>query len=448
MAYEDSMNAKVALNEGEALISVLTQDFDGDQLDEQIIAYRNLLEQESPIYVTYVEYLNPEGGYRRIWNTSTAVGRPGTLTLYSQDVLGDRSVCILITGMNAAGEHTLTILRINSGVPTAPNTSGEEYFSRIAEIHIDGSIRVIETERTQAYQQGLSGGQSFDIVAYGRDNDSTNILDQVEITYAYSPGQDRYVQAKIARLPGSQVEQRRVRELLSGNSGEFEGFIEGLWYYVSPQGTLDNRQYIYFDPDNRELIFYGEETQQIFVWQNSSPTRYGLYVSSQNISVTTLRRFLDIELESLDSIRVKVFEDVRLKIGVSASWDGSYRKAGTVKDPPPAAREVHSYFDAAYDGSIGTLRFNTNGTYELHAEGTVKEGNYAFFILDNRELLELRPGSITGLSRETYLVETDGNRRLTGSENGPPSLTLTRVRLSTKGIQDVHEAAITLTLAG
>jgi hypothetical protein len=290
---------------------------------------------------------------------------------------------------------------------------------------------------------GLTNGQSYTIAAYGRDYESSNILDQVEITYSYNTTNGLYEQTSLARLPGSQVEQRRVRELLNGAPGEFESFITGLWYYVSPQGTLDSRQYIYFDPGSRELIFYGDEIQQVFTWQNSSPTRYGLYVSSQNISVTTLRRFLDIELESLESIRVKVFEDVRLKIGVSAPWDGSYRRAENAERNPALAGEsrVLPHFNAAYDGSIGRMVFSSDGNYTLSTAGVVQQrGKYAFFKLDSQELLELRPQN--GNSHETYRVEHGA-----GQEEGlPENLTLVRIRLGTRGVQELHEADISLAL--
>jgi hypothetical protein len=441
MAHEDSITAKVALEDGEALVSVLNHDFDGDQQEEQIVAYRNLLEIESPIYITYIDYDNRIGGYKRLWNTPTAATRPGTITLYTMDMIGDRSICVLIPGMNGSGEHTLTVFRKNSPAPPANGEAGEdEPFSKIAELRIDGSISVQEAKRTQAYQRGLAKGQSNTIVAYGRDHESSNMLDQVELTYTYNLVKGRYEQSALSRVPGTQIEQRRVQELLSGDPAEFERFITGLWYYAGPQGALDNRQYIYFDPQNRELIFYGEETQQVFAWQNSSATRYGLYVSSQNISVTTLRRFLDIELESLDSIRIKVIEDVRLKIGISASWDGSYRRAGafeTAAEQPGAA--VTPYIDAVYDGSIGKLIFNTDGAYELYAEGNIRTGKYAFFSLEGQELLELKPGNINGLPRETYRV----NREDAAGEDG--TLTLVRVRLGTRGIQELHEAAISLT---
>jgi hypothetical protein len=451
MAYEDSVNAKIALNEGETMVTTLTQDIDGDLLDEQIIAYRNLLELDSPIYITYADFDGQTGGYKRIWSAPTAATRPGTVTLYAQDLIGDRSTCVLVSGMNGAGEHTLTVFRKNSRNPfpagaSPDEPSGEEQvFNKIAELRIDGAISVQEAERTQAYQMGFAKGQSFAIAAYGRDYESSNILDQVEITYSYNSGNGLYEQSGITRVPGSQIEQRRVRELLNGGAGAFESFINGLWYYVSPEGTIDSRQYIYFDSLNREVIFYGEEIQQVFSWQNSSPTRYGLYVSSQNISVSTLRRFLDIELESLESIRLKVFEDVRLKIKVSAPWDGSYRKAGMVELKTARAAPDNSmapHIDAIYDGSIGKIRFSKDGVYTLNTGGTVQQGKYAFFLLDNQELLELRPQNGTEMPRETYRLE----RSETDPEGLYKNITLVRIRLGTRGVQELHEAAISLAL--
>jgi hypothetical protein len=437
MVYEDAMNAKIPLKEGEAIVAVLTQDLNGDMVDEQILAHRSLLEMDGPVSVSYIEFDDALGGYRRIWTESTAVTRPGTTSVYTQDILGDRSICILISGMDSAGEHTLTIFRLG-GSEGPPET--KETFAKIAEIRIDGSIQVQKIERSWAYQTGLSRGQSFAIAAYGRDFSSSNILDQVERIYTYDSGKGVYEQTRTTRIPGSQIEQRRVRELLNGDKEQFEQFITGLWYYVSPQGTVDNRQYIYFDPQGGEIIFYGENIQQVFNWRNSSATRHGLYISSQNISVSTLRRFIDIELESLDSIRVKVFEDVRLKIYVTAPWDGSYRKAETAKaaaalSKPP--NTVLPYLDASYEGSIGRIVFSPDGNYVLVSGGIEKQGRYAFFTLDNQELLELRPLNSGEGAHETYRVARGG-----AEDSG--SMTLERIRLGTRGAQELHEAAVSL----
>jgi hypothetical protein len=436
MVHEDAMHAKIALREGESIVAVLTQDLDGDMVDEQILAHRTLLEMDSPVSVSCIDYDEALGGYRRIWTAPTAVTRPGTASVYTQDLIGDRSICVLVSGMDSAGEHTLTVFRIDSSDPEA-----EASFDKIAELRVDGSIRVQEAERSRAYQTGLSRGQSFTIAAYGRDFRSSNILDQVERIYGYNSETGVYEPIRTTRIPGSQIEQRRVRELLNGDREQFEQFITGLWYYVSPQGTVDNRQYIYFDPQGKEIIFYGEEIQQVFAWQNSSATRHGLYIASQNISVTTLRRFLDIELESLESIRVKVFEDVRLKIYVTAPWDGSYRKAETREaaaalSAPPG--KAVPYIDASYEGSIGRIVFSPDGAYTLISGGTVaKQGRYAFFTLDSQELLDLRPAHSGGDAHATDRVER-------GETDDSAALILKRIRLGTRGAQEAPEVAVSL----
>ncbi|MDR1238524.1 MAG: pallilysin-related adhesin [Treponema sp.] len=460
MAYEEGITVKAALGEGEILTAVLTQNFDGDPAEEQIVAYRNRQELEGAIYVSYIDYNEADRTYRRIWSAPTAAARPGTISLFTQDLIGDRSICVILTGMNGAGEHTMTIFRKNSRFQPFPPSNVpadmNQPFNKIAELRIDGAISIQETGRPQAYHLGIAQGQSFSITAYGHDYESSNIMDQREITYAFNPRIGLYEQSAVVRVPGSQIEQRRLRELLSGAPGVFEAFINDLWYYVSPEGTLDKRRYIYFDPPNRELIFFEDETQQVFTWQNASRTRYGLYISSQNISVTTLRRFLDIELQSLDSIRVKLFEDVRLKIGISASWDGSYRRAGSAQDTGRGAiAKVDSRIDALYDSPMGKIRFFPEGRYELRAGETVRQGKYSFFAVNGQELLELRPeqgssfrperGTETGGGREIYRVDAAPGD--SGAGGARKSLSLSRVRLGTMGVQELHEGIISLNAA-
>ena len=449
---EASMSAKIPLDEGEVIVHVLNGNFNGNPVEEQFVAYRNLLEMESPIYLTFIHFDMASRSYRRLWSAPTAATRPGTIRLHTQDILGDRSICLLLSGMNGPGEHTLTIFRMNYGrMPNAQlDAGGYNYFDKIAELMIDGSITVRETERPQAYQMGFGRGQSFTIAASGRDFESSNILDQIEIIYSYNPGNGLFEQSSRTRIPGTQVEQRRVRELL-GNSRAFEDFTTGLWYHITPQGTIDRHRYIFFDPSSREIIFFGDGTQQIFIWRNSTATRLGLYISSQNISVTSLRRAIDIELTSLDSVRLRVIEDVRLKIGVNAPWDGSYRKAampGTGVHIHPAAAEA--FIDARYNSPAGQIRFFPNGSYEFNAGETFRQGRYTFFSLSGEKFLELRTAGIgsteinsegiSGSFRETYLVQSEPERSPTGS------ISLSRVRIGARGVERLHERAVSLAL--
>ena len=434
LLYEDSHSLKAPLGEGESVVSVLNIDFNNDSIEEQIVVFRSPADAENPVSITLFNYDERSRTYRRLWNAPVAASMPGTISLYTQDLLGDRSFCIIITGMNTQGEHTMTVFRKN------PQEDINRPFTAIAKIRIGGFINVQETERPLAYQQGIARGQPFVISASGRNSESDNMLDRIEISYAYNSASGIYEQSAITRVPGSQIEERRLREILNGEPKVFENFIYDLWYHVTPQGTIDRSQYLYFDPEKREIIFFGDGTQQVFTWNYSNATRYGLYISSQNISVTTLRRFLDIEMETLDKIRIRVIEDVRLKIYLSASWDGSYRRAGNATRALPDKKNISPYTDAVYDSSLGRLRFHANGEYELNSSGTLEKGRYAFFRVDSYDLLELRPeqnGAIGANGGENRLVYHS-----TVMETG--NLSLSRVRLGTSGIQELHEAPIIL----
>jgi len=438
---EDSYSLKVPLDEGEFAITELTIDLDNDSVEEQIVVYRSQTDTENPVSLTLFAYDNRAKIYRRLWNIPVAATMPGTVSLYTQDLLGDRSFCVIITGMNMQGEHTMTVFREN------PQKDKNLPFITIAWIQVGGSITVQETERPLAYQQGIAKGQPFVITTYGRDNDSNNMMDRIEISYAFNPLKRSYEQSAVTRVPGSQIEQRRLREILNGDAKVFEDFIYDLWYYISPDGTIDKDQYLYFDPVKREIIFFSEDIEQVFVWQNSNSTRYGIYVSSQNISVTTLRRFLDIEMESLDSVRMRVFEDVKLKITLNASWDGLYHRAGAVTRAPTDEKNVRPYVDAVYDSSLGRLRFRINGEYELSSSGSLIKGRYAFFRVNNQELLELRPerGNVPGGARK----DNGENRliyKLSAMERSE-GLSLVRVRLGAIGIHEIHEAPVIMTKA-
>jgi len=433
----ETLSARIPLGEGRVAVAVLNGNFYRSPLREQFVAYQNTLEPGSPIYLAFIGYDAASASYQRLWSAPTAATRPETVTLDTQDILGDRSVSVLLSGMNHLGEYTLTVFRLNEAEGAA------ERFTKIAEISIDGNITVREVARSQAYQMGIAPGQSFTIAAQGRDFDSDNFMDQIEIIYAHNPANGLFEERNRRRIPGAQIEQQRVRELL-GNSHAFEEFIAGLWFYVTAQGTIDRGQFIYFDPGNRQIIFFDDDTMQVFSWRNSIATRQGIHITSQNVSISTIRRGVDIQLESLDSIRIRTTENLRPAFRtVAAPWDGSYRMAGRPVNAPAvavAATPENAHIDARYDSAMGRIHFFPDGSFEIHAGGTVRQGNYVFFRVSDNELLEFRSNGDFGPRRETFLVE--GAR---GEGETRQNFALQRVRLGAGGIEKSREGAIPLT---
>ncbi|MCL2138985.1 MAG: pallilysin-related adhesin [Treponema sp.] len=447
---ENNFNLKASLSEGDSVLSILNFDRGSYAYSEQFVAYRNLNDAENIIYVTFIAYDVQAGSYQRMWNAPTTVSIPGTVNISSNDLLGDHGICVMVTGMNAQREQAMTVFRKNLQQP------GSEPFTAIAEILSDGSISIIETERPLSYRQNITNAPPYSITASRQDTESDNLLDRIEINYAYDQLSGKYRQEKINRIPGTQIEQRRLREILSGDQKVFEEFINDLWYHVSPDGTIDKNQYIYFDPGKKEIIFFGDETMQVFSWLYSNQKRLGMYITTGNTAVKTMRRFLDIELRTPDSLLIRVTEDIRLKINVSTSWDGTYRRAGNVFINEENEKSVYAYIDAVYDSSMGRLQFYLNGAYELSFLGNATKGKYVFFKVDGQDLLELRPEqSGIAAGRPEQNVENRESRfiyKLTAAGKTEKkdlfemeNISITRVTIGTKGIQELQEGIIILT---
>ncbi|WP_304225153.1 pallilysin-related adhesin [Gracilinema caldarium] len=432
MAYEDLNLSKIALASDEQIVSIITQNMDADPQDEQIIAYRKNTDLNGPIMVAYIDFDEATGLYNKAWEQPTLATKARTVRLLLKDLIGDRSNCIILEGLNDSGEQTLTAFLIP--------TSGYD-IKKIAEMKVDGTIVITETDRSQAYAMGISSGAAFTISTFGRDLESTNLLDQIEIKYAYNKDSGVYERIGTARIPGNQIEQRQIRELLDGTAGKFEQFLNGLWYYTG--SGQDVKQYIYFDVAKREIIFYEDKTQEVYRWQNSSSTRYGIYISSQNLSVTTLRRLIDISLETKDSIVIRIFEDVQLKIGITGHWDGVYQKVAKTLNSSPAAAEtrtIDAWVNARYDGASDSIVFDTNGNFEKTSQGKTVTGNYSFYLQNGIEILELRYASSTmSVNREVYKVE---RRELNKGPVRQKIMELTKVRLGINGIENVNEGTM------
>jgi hypothetical protein len=423
--YDDQIAPKAAFEKGQRIITTLV--LDGAFSDEQVVVYHNGDVFEGSVFLTQIKFSPEAGEYVRVMDAVSAANVADTVGLTSNDLVGDHSVCVLLSGLNAADEHTLTVFR----------KPEDGVFEKIGEFVTDGIISVVETARGVNYDRGVTNGASFAITTRGRDMASANEMDQIEVTYRYNPASNRYEMEKSVAIPGAVIEDQRQRAILSGNRARFEEFVSGLWYHVSAEGTVNTRQYVYIAPGTKEITFYGDDRQEVFSWISTTQTRYGLYLVANNIAVTTLRRYIDIEMESLDSIRLKVVEDVRMKIDVNAPWDGSYRKAPQLRDrTETVVPPVSAFIDDEYEGSLGKITFTLNGDYRIESGSLTKIGKYAFFLLGSGEFLELRQKGGSGedrIPREVYAVARDG-----------AGIVLSRVRVGVKRIERYREDAIAL----
>jgi hypothetical protein len=447
---ESAYVAKAPMESGEFVVSVLSFDAFDRGVDDQVVVFRGA--GESGLSIAFFAFDEAASVHRRVWDLPVSATVPATVSVSTLDLLGDRSACVIVTGMNDADEQTMTVFHRN------PLGSRYMPFDVIADIAVDGSVEVRQSQRSQAYQQGVAKGQPFSIVASGRDPLSDNILDRIEFTYFFSEASGAYGLVGRVNIAGARIEQERVRGILSGAPGVFEEFVGDLWYHVTAEGTVERDQFIFFDRAGREIVFFGDNSNQIFVWQGSTITRQGIMISAHNRTVTAMKRRVNVELESMDGIRVSVEDESRARIGIQPPWSGSYRRAGSIVMPGVQTPAVGPSRDAVFDSVIGKFRFTPDGEYEIYGNGPSSGGRYVFFGAGGMDLLEMRPDSGEspflpvsvgggGEDRQVFLVSGISRNTRGQPYETQPRIVLSRVLLGASGIRDLNEAQIVLTLA-
>ncbi|MDP3178887.1 MAG: pallilysin-related adhesin, partial [Spirochaetaceae bacterium] len=271
------------------------------------------------------------------------------------------------------------------------------------------AVAVEETERSEGYHLGQTDGASWNILAYRRDKDSPNILDQVKETWSWDKKQGIYVKVSETDIPGAQVERDIVSKILTGSEKDFEGFLQGVWLESGKAPSDQSARILVFDRPAAAITFYTGEAQELFTWLKSDPTRYGLYARCKNVTVESLIRLMDIELTGADAIAVRIFEDLQMKVDPENRWDGSYRKLeqgsaetqarqGSGRGSP--AFKLEGPYKAA-DGSEITF---VQPSYKLKRGDSTERGSFGIYKLGADTVLDLAAMKDDGFAgvRKTY----------------------------------------------
>jgi len=429
-AFDESrIQPLVLLENNEIFLQALSLDINRDGVMDQICAIRKA-GSANVFLVAGIQ--NPiTGEYARLPEITTSITQARTLLLYSTDLLGDRSNPVIVSGMTSDNNHALAVF--------LPETEriGAPTLNTIADLRSDGPISIKDVERSDAYNLGVTSGESFAIHTYNSDPGSPDTLDQIERIYRWNRRSKHYEQVSESRIQGKRLESRLVSQLQGANLETFEDFLNGLWYLPASTGRQGAR-YLFFDTQKREITFHSKSVQEVFIRESGSPRRYGAYLTTRNKSIASIRRMIDIELTGIDEIKIKVLENVKLKIGVASDWDGTYRKMSATSFAPQEQESVTvsrirtllTEPDAPWVSSDGQeLEFNAQ-TYSYKTINTVETGNYALMTIKDQTVLQLR--SSTGDAHTTFFIasiETDT------PDTGRKKLVLTEILVSMEGIR-------------
>ncbi len=303
----------------ETLMDTLTIDFDGDTLDDQIIAIRKA---NSPNLFLIVGLYNPNtNSYERSAEISTEISKIRTFSYTGIDMIGDHRMALVYQGVKSNGDSVMQIF-------ICTKKRGFVEVQNIGNFSSDGTIFIQQSERSDAYELSQAKGKSHIVWVYSSDKDddrnsSTAGVSQVQTEYRWNEEQQKFVQARTFRITGSRAAAKELARIQNGTVETFAKFLNGLWYKTSAAASPS---YIYFNYDSKEVIFLSDDTEGVFTWEDSSLRRSGIYLTTVNSIISSMKRRFDIMLTGVNEVYVHVHDDIGLVIKESNQWDGTYKK--------------------------------------------------------------------------------------------------------------------------
>lgn len=386
MEEDNALVSLIPLNDNETLIGIVSMDFDGDGFDDQVNVIRTM---DSPYLAILVGLYNPQRTvYERKAVIATEISQAQTFSYTGMDLTGEHRTALVYQGFADNGDSILQAFFIL-------NTGGNFSLIKIADLRGDGTIFIQQLDRYDAYERSKANGASFPIWVYTSDSERPGSADQLQIQYEWEHSENSYVKTRTVRVAGSRIAAKELAKIQDGTVATFAKFLSGLWYMTEANGNL---RYVFFDYDSREIIFFKDDTEEVYKWAHSNIRRNGIYLSTINQEIENLQRRIDISLKSTEEIHIRIQDDVRMLISENAVWDGNYKKIGKNMFLQKASSKSASVSEAFKkdgtwkipDGSTVKLQ---DGKYSMEAEGFLETGSYTCFENEGSSFIQFRSDS-------------------------------------------------------
>ena len=396
---DSSVVSFMPLKPDETLLSSMGIDLDGDNLDDEILVVRKA---GNPYLYLIIGLYNPQTTlYDRVSERKTEITQLKSFSYNGMDVTGDHRTALVYQGYTDDGHAVLQM-----------HFCSRAGLTKIGDFKSDGTIFIQQYNRTETYELSQSSGRSFPVWTYASDTrEGAGSLSQVQTEYDWDPNAQRYVQVRQVFVAGKSIAAAELAKIQDGTVETFVNYLNGLWYKTDNEG--DVIRYIFLDYKNSEVIFLAGDSQEVYNWQNSNLYRNGIYLSTVNASIENLRRRFDISLTGLDEMRVRVYDDVRMRIGADALWNGSYKKlknanefsgggADTAKLDSLRERleEIKSW--SAPDGALVSFK---NGSYTVSSETLSESGVYCVSQVAGDLVIQFNSNSSERYIGNVYLIQ-------------------------------------------
>lgn len=300
---------KVPIQKNENLLQVINTNLDLDAYEEQILVIKMNDDKNNPLKLSVVDFDEIRNAYIRTWEQYTSSTNYMAYSVELKDMIGDYSTDIIFNGMNVQGELTLDIFRKTP----SPNKLGL-FYTPICQLASDGSIEIMEVQRSGSYQLGQKTGESYPVIVYRRDPDSTNKMDLIMEKYAWVYASNKYVLVSGPdKVPGEIIKKNQLNELYASTKIEpYRQFVSGAWY-----STKSIDKMIVFMPRQEQIVFNDGDIQEVFSWEYSNLIYKGILIIARNINIRAVQHRITLTVTSLNSIDISISDN---------EWEGTYLK--------------------------------------------------------------------------------------------------------------------------
>lgn len=306
-AESPEKRARIQPDAGQIVLDALDMNLDADEELEQLLIVRPAHAANGRISVMIADFAPLTGNYARLWSGETLATKPGSFVVQPRDLLQDGRVEILCYGIDDERNQTLDIFRQVPGVPGS-------YVSVFSEA--GSSLSIGEGDN------GSPAGQVPAISVYRALKGGKSPLDSRMTVYAWNAPKQLFIVSREEFVPGANMEKIVLDRILTGKAGDFESYIEGLWYRKSGEDTV----FVDFCPSDRKIRLRSGSIGQEWEWNDSTTGYAGLFASVSNDAIPELARLVSVSLVGPDAIRIQASAQRTVRFAAKEDWDGVYRR--------------------------------------------------------------------------------------------------------------------------
>lgn len=395
----------VQLNFDETLITTLSVDINSDTYEDQVVAVKKANNPDIILIIGLYDSKSSE--YQRFTELQTPIFQVKSFSLMVMDLAGNHTNTLVCTGFTSDND---SILQAYNPVIDKNRIS----FSKIIDLQTDGTIFVQQAQRNDNYSIYNMNADCFPIIMYSTEETPGGTdYEQVQTTYEWNKRTSVYEPTATTRLSSKKIAAKELARILDGTVPTFRNFLDGMWYRTS---NTENPRYLFFDPKSEEIIFFDQKIQEVYDWLNNTLRRNGIHITASNKSISNLVRYFDITLVSVDEIRIRVRDDVRMVIGTDTLWDGVYKKTSQNMNSVKTKHSEKTSIISVMEEGAGKWKFQENtiafaeNFFTLTQNTTKFTGVYTTTTLFNTDLIQFRADNENCLLNGFFMYKINEDR--------------------------------------